>query len=340
MADRYSRQVLFAPIGPEGQERLRAARVGLVGLGALGSAVAEMTVRAGVGSLVAVDRDVIEESNLHRQGLYTTSDANARLPKAVAAAARLGEMNPDVDVVTHVADFDASNALEFFEDVDVIVDGTDGFEARYLINDVAVKLDRPWVYGACVAATGMTATIVPGKTPCLACLFPEPPPAGTQDTCDTAGIIAPAAAIVASLQVTEMLKLLVGDFERLRRGLLSLELWPFRLVEIGRGASPREDCRVCVGRRLDFLEGTRRSRTTTLCGRDSVQIVPAERTRLDLADLERRVRAVAETERNEHLLTIRSGGFEISVFPDGRSLVKGTTDPTEARAILGRFIGG
>lgn len=337
MSDRYSRQTLFGPIGPEGQIRLGAATVGLVGLGALGSTIAELVVRAGIGRLVAIDRDIVEESNLHRQGLYTAADAEARLPKAVAAAGRLRAMNPEVQVDTHVADFDASRALELFEGIDILLDGTDGFETRYLLNDLAVKTERPWIYGACLAAGGMTATILPGETPCLACLFPEPPPAGSQETCDTAGIIAPAAAVVANLQVTEMLKWIVGDRESMRRGLLSIELWPFRMVEIGKNSKPRENCQVCAEHRFDYLEGDRRTRTTSLCGRDAVQIAPGRTTTVDLEQLAARLAGQAEIESNEHVLTLRTDAHEIMVFQDGRSLVKGTTDITEARAVLGRF---
>ncbi|MFT7618611.1 MAG: molybdopterin/thiamine biosynthesis adenylyltransferase, partial [Planctomycetota bacterium] len=231
--EKYSRQILFTPIGSKGHSRIRLARVGLVGLGALGSSIAETLVRAGIGTLVAIDRDVIEPSNLHRQGLYQEDDAQNHLPKATAAKKRLEAMNSDVVVETHVADFRSENAEELFTGCDVLVDGTDSFETRYLINDLAVSMNIPWVYGACVGATGMTATIIPGTTPCLTCLFPDPPPPGSGETCDTAGIIAPASQIVASLQVTECLKILTESWDDLRPGLLSFELWPFRLIQIG-----------------------------------------------------------------------------------------------------------
>ena len=345
--DRYSRQILFPSIGAEGQRRLGAATVGLVGLGALGSTLAEQLVRAGLGRLVAVDRDFIEPSNLHRQGLYTDADARRRLPKAVAARQRLAAANPDVVIDARVADLDADSALEMFRDCDLLLDGTDSFETRYLINDLALELDVPWIYGACVAAQGMTATIIPGTTRCLACLFPEPPPAGSAETCDTAGIIAPAAQIVASLQITEALKILVDDRDALRPSLLSFELWPFRLIEIGgKDGAPRADCFACGRGERRFLRGTGRPTGTSLCGRNAVQIVPARatststsRTRIWLPDLARRLESVGPVRINDYLLTVEVDGLEMTVFDDGRALIKGTTDLARARSVYARYVG-
>ncbi|MEZ6196286.1 MAG: ThiF family adenylyltransferase [Planctomycetota bacterium] len=338
---RYSRQILFPPIGRAGQEALARKKVGLVGLGALGATLAEMIVRAGVGALVAVDRDVVEASNLHRQGLYRQRDAEERLPKAEAARRALLEIAPGLELRAEATDFNALNARELFSGCDLILDGTDGFETRYLINDLAIELDIPWIYGACVAATGMTATIRPGKTPCLACLFPEPPPAERAETCDTSGIIAPAATITASLQVAEALKLLVGDESSLRRGLLSFELWPFRMVEIGarKPAGPREDCPACVGRERRWLDRTTPTRAVSLCGRDSVQILPGVARSLDLAELADRLSRAGEVDRNGFAVTLRLAEREITVFRDGRGLVRGTSDPTEARALYARYVG-
>ncbi len=337
---RYSRQILFPSIGEAGQEKIRAATVGLVGLGALGSAIAEQLVRAGIGRLIAVDRDYVEESNLHRQGLYLEADARERLPKAVAAERRLRELNSEVVIEAEVRDFRAEDAEAIFADCDLILDGTDGFETRYLINDLAVKRQIPWIYGACVAAHGMTATIIPGTTPCLACLFPEPPPPGEGESCDTAGIIAPAAALIASLQVAEALKIMVGDLDSIRRGLLSIELWPFRAVELGgKTARPRPDCPVCSGRRFEFLEGGRQSRTVSLCGRDTVQVLPRDRARIDLEALAARLEAEGRVRRNDFLLIFEGPEAEITVFADGRALVKGTTEGTEARRLYQRYVG-
>lgn len=338
---RYSRQILFSPIGKEGQEALARSRVGLVGLGALGATLAEMMVRAGVGTLVAIDRDVVEASNLHRQGLYRERDAEERLPKAEAARRALAEINDEVHLELTVGDFNSGNARELFEGCDLILDGTDGFATRYLINDLAIDLGIPWIYGACVAATGMTAVIIPEETPCLACLFPEPPPAGAAETCDTAGIIAPAANIVASMQVTEALKLLVGDRDRVRRGLLSFELWPFRMVEIGaRGTNgPRDDCPACQKKERRWLDATTATRTVSLCGRDSVQVLPGERHELDLAALAERLRGVGTVDLNGFALTLAVEPYEITVFRDGRGLVKGTSDGGEARSAFARYTG-
>ncbi|MCB9831334.1 MAG: ThiF family adenylyltransferase [Planctomycetes bacterium] len=337
---RYSRQILFPGIGAAGQSAIRSATVGLVGLGALGSGIADLLVRAGVGRLRAVDRDYVDLSNLHRQGLYTESDARERLPKAVAAGRRLALLDPEVEVEARVADLRPENAEDLLGDCDLILDGTDGFETRYLINDLAVKRGLPWIYGACVAAQGMTANILPGDTPCLACLFPDPPPPGTGDTCDTAGIIGPAASLIASLQVTEALKILVGDRKALRRGLLSIELWPYRAVELGgRSARPRADCRVCGERHFDFLEGDRWSRTVTLCGRDSVQVLPRDPGQVDLGALAARLAGQGDIRHNDFLLVFASQEVEITVFRDGRAIVKGCTDGAEARRLYQRYVG-
>lgn len=340
VTERYSRQILFAPIGRDGQERLRRSTVGLIGLGALGCTIAEMLVRAGIGRLIAVDRDVIEPSNLHRQALYLDADSAERLPKAVAAARRLSAINPDVKIEAHVEDFSADNAVERFAECDVIVDGTDSFETRYLLNDLAVSLGKPWVYGACVAASGLTATIIPGKTPCLACLFPDPPEVGTQETCDTRGIIAPAAAIVASIEVTEVLKILTGKIEAVRSSLLSIELWPFRIVELGKSArGPRPDCRACGRREFPYLDGVGATRTVKMCGRNSVQIHPGPGRKLDLDRIADAWLDSGEVTRNGFSVMLSLPEYDLTLFPDGRCLVRGTTDPAVARSLYARFVG-
>lgn len=337
---RHARQILFPPIGAEGQRRIGAATVGVLGLGALGATLAELCVRAGVGRLIAADRDVIERSNLHRQGLYSEADARDRLPKAVAAARALAAIDAGVVIETHVAHVDAENVGDLFGGCDLLLDGTDGFDSRYLLNDFAIDRGIPWIYGACIAASGMTATIVPGETPCLACLFPEPPEPGTQETCDTAGIIAPAARVVAALQIAEALKLLVGARDVLRRSLLSIELWPFRLVELGgAGSRPRADCRACGKRDLQWLRSDPRLRAVSLCGRDSVQVTRAEPLDLDLETLARRVGEGAVVARNRFSLTLRQDAYTLTLFPDGRALVRGTTDVGTALAVLGRILG-
>lgn len=338
--DRYSRQTLFAPIGSEGQEKIRHGSVGLVGLGALGSVIAEQLVRAGVGRLVAVDRDFVEPGNLHRQGLFTEQDAADRIPKAIAAKRRLALLNAESEVEAHVIDFNPSTAEGLFSHVDILIDGTDNFSTRYLINDLACELNKPWIYGACVASGGLTATIIPGQTPCLTCLFPEPPPPGTTATCDTAGIIAPAAQITASLQVTEALKWIVGDHESLRAGLLSFELWPFRLVELGKATDgPRESCPTCVGGERRFLHGEHKTRMLSLCGRNAVQVLPSIESSLDLKQLAHRLSSAGEVKSNEFMVTLTLPEHTLSVFPDGRALIRGTDDLAQARSLYDRFIG-
>ena len=340
LEERYSRQMLFARIGRDGQSRIRRSTVGLVGLGALGCTIAEMLVRAGVGRLIAVDRDVVERSNLHRQGLYLEEDAAEGLPKAVAAAKRLGAMNPDVEIQAHAEDYNADNAVARFGGADLLIDGTDSFESRYLLNDLAVSLSIPWIYGACVASGGMTMTIVPQKTPCLACIFPEPPPAGIHETCDTAGIIAPAAHIAASIQTVEALKILSGRIDDVRPSLLSFDLWPFRIVEVGKqGAIPNPDCRACSRKDFIFLAGERESKTVKMCGRNSVQIHPGIREPIDLAALAARLRPVAAVVDNGFAVTITVPEATLTVFSDGRCLVRGTTDPGLARSLHARWIG-
>ncbi|HGY91386.1 MAG TPA: thiazole biosynthesis adenylyltransferase ThiF [Planctomycetes bacterium] len=337
--ERYSRQILFPGVGEAGQRKIRQATVGLLGLGALGSTLADLMTRSGVGRLVAVDRDIVEPSNLHRQTLYTQADADAGLPKAVAARKRLREINPDVDIECLSLDLGPDNALDVFEECDLILDGADGFETRYLLNDVAIHLGIPWIYGACVAARGMTATIIPGATPCLTCLFPEPPPPGSQETCETGGVIPPVATLVASLQATEALKLLVGDRPSLRRGLLSIELWPFRTVLIGESALPSPDCPACQGRKLRFLAGSAESRSARLCGRNVVQIVPREPLGRSLRELAPRLESLGRVRTMEGVLHLEIDGLTLTLFPDGRALVRGTDDPGRARGLYSRLFG-
>ncbi len=337
---RYARHIAFPGVGSAGQARLIAGRVAIVGAGALGAALAEQLVRSGVGFTRVIDRDVLEESNLGRQSLYTAADAAARLPKAVALAAHLRAFNPEVVIDPKVEDLSAENASELFDDVDVVVDGTDNFETRYLVNDYAVSNKKPWVYGACVASRGLTAVVLPGETPCLRCLYPEPPPPGSGETCETAGILAPAANLVASLQAVEVVKLLVGARDKVRRTWLSIDLWPFRLYEFG-GSDPHPDpaCPCCGAREFPFLDGATQPRTIKYCGRDAVQVIPARRAGLDLDALARRLSALGQVERNEFLLVLTAPPHVVTVFADGRALIKGVSDPAKARALYDRYVG-
>jgi len=338
---RYSRQVLFRPIGDKGQRRLLDSTVALVGCGALGASLAEQLVRVGVGRLVLVDRDVVEESNLGRQALYTAQDAADGLPKVVALAGHLRAFNPDIDVDPRVSDLNASTVREHLSGADLVLDGTDNFDTRYLLNDWCVSENVPWIYGACVASRGLTAVIVPGETPCLRCLFPEPPAAGSAETCDTSGIIAPAATMIASLQVAEALKILTGNGDAVRRTLFSIELWPFRVFEMGgEDPQPRPDCPCCGDRTFAWLDGTERTRALTYCGRDAVQVVPTGAARgFDLDAVETRLSASFACRRNDYVLKVEVPGYVLTVFDDGRALVSGTGDADEARSLYDRYVG-
>jgi adenylyltransferase/sulfurtransferase len=341
LPSRYSRQILFPRIGEAGQRRLLGSAIAIVGCGALGATLAEQAVRSGVGTVRLIDRDIVEESNLGRQALYTTSDAASHLPKAVALAAHLRDFNPEVSVETQVTDLNRTTIDALLDGVGLVLDGTDNFDTRYLINDWCVSRQVPWIYGACIASRGMTAVVIPGETPCLRCLFPEPPPQGVAETCDTAGIIGPAATIIASLQVAEALKILVGDVSAIRRTLLSVELWPFRLLELGGGNPlPRDDCPACDKGEFPWLSGADRTRTLTYCGRDAVQVVPPGSGRdFDLDAVERRLTKTFEVKRTSYVLRVVVPGFTLTVFDDGRALVSGTGDGDQARAVYDRYIG-
>jgi molybdopterin-synthase adenylyltransferase len=339
-ASRYSRQVLFKEIGAEGQGRIRRAAVLVVGAGALGSIASEMLVRAGVGRLVLVDRDYVDESNLQRQTLYDEGDVRDGLPKAVAAARKLGRINGGVDVEGRVEDVHRANVLALLDGMDLVVDGTDNFETRYLLNDASIRTGIPWIYAAAVGSYGMSFVVVPGKTPCLRCLLEDEPPPGTSPTCDTAGVIAPAVHAVAAFQVAEALKILSGRTGALTGALVSLDVWQGRFDRF-RPSQRREDCPACGVGRLDFLEGDSESQTVSLCGRNAVQVRPARPASLSLQEIGARLSSLGETKVtvNRYLLRARFGEREIVLFPDGRAIVHGTDDPAVARALYARYVG-
>ncbi len=332
---KYSRQILFSPIGVEGQEKLRRAKAVIVGCGALGTAQANALVRAGIGSLRIVDRDYVEENNLQRQLLFDESDARENLPKAVAAERKLKAINSEVDVEGVVADASSRNAEELLRGFQVILDGTDNFETRYLLNDVSLKLGIPWVYGAVVGSYAASLTVLPGRTPCLSCVFPKPPQ-GVYDTCDTAGVIAPAAAWAAAVQVTETLKILLGREDELHGSLVSYDVWKNRLQQVEPERDPR--CRACGARDFVYLRQDA-STHTTLCGRDAVQIHPSESRGLDLKALRARLERVGQVRGNEYLLRCLLDPYELTIFPDGRAILKGTDDPAVARGLYAKYIG-
>lgn len=334
--DRYSRQRVLAEIGAEGQQRLADASVLLVGCGALGSVQSELLVRAGIGAIRIVDRDVVEEHNLQRQVLFDEGDAAAGLPKAEAAVRKLRRINSAARIEGLVTDMTSHNIERLMADADVVVDGTDNFETRYLINDACVKHGKPWIYGGVVSTTGMTLTVVPGKGPCLRCLFPDPPPVGSLPTCETAGILNTLPTVIASLQATEAIKLIVGDEPEQCR-LFTMNLWDrsFHAMAIAKN----RDCPCCGKAQFDFLEAESVSWTRALCGRNAVQISPPQPTQLYLEDLSKRLRHVGKVTRTGLLLQLDINDYRLLVFPDGRAIVKGTADETVARTLYAKYLG-
>jgi len=333
--ERYSRQILFAPLGRAGQERLRAARIALVGCGATGSALAGLLARAGVGELRIIDRDYVEASNLQRQTLFDEADAREALPKAIAAERHIRAFNTDVQVEAMVADLTPGNAEQLLNGAVIILDGSDNFETRYLVNDYAVRERVPWVYTAAVGSYGATMNIVPGQTACLSCVFPDPP-RGIVETCETSGILNTAVNAVASIAATEGLKLLAGANDALRRTLLSFDVWRNERAEIA-ADEPRPDCRCCQGREFAHLAGERRPHIT-LCGRNSVQVHEHERP-VDFAELAPRLQPHGAVRHNDFVLKFWHDPYELTVFTDGRAIIKGTTDTAVARSLYARYIG-
>jgi len=342
--ERYSRQVLFAPIGEQGQQLLASGHAAIVGVGATGAATASLLARAGVGRLTLIDRDYVEPSNLQRQVLFDENDARECLPKADAARRHLALVNSGVRVTAQIADLTPRNAESLLAGADIVLDCTDNFETRYLVNDLCVRNGRPWIYAAAVGAYAATMNILPRSanadvpyepTACLACIFPASP-TGNVDTCDTAGILSTAVNFAASLQVTETLKLLTGQPARMRRTLLAWDLWTGERSEISSGA-PRADCEVCGHRQFRALAGTGRA-PITLCGRNAVQIHEHARP-VDLVALARRLEPLGEVRANGLLLRFRTPPHTITVFPDGRALIQGTTDVGRARSLYARYIG-
>jgi molybdopterin-synthase adenylyltransferase len=333
--ERYSRQILFAPIGEKGQAKIQDARVCVVGCGALGSFQAEALARAGAGRLRLIDRDYVDYSNLQRQWLYDESDAQNESPKAIAAARRLHQLNARVEVEPLVADLTPSNAEELIAGCDIVLDGADNFETRYLLNDVSVKRSIPWIYGAAIGSYGIVMPIVPARGPCLACIYPEPP-AGVQPTCDVNGVLASSTTAVAALQVAAALRLLVGwpDFEC---RIQTLDVWEGVSNRVSAGP-PDPQCRVCTQKEFRYLEGQRRA-PVSLCGRNAVQLHDRARP-LDLEQLAARLRPLGQVRVNEFALRLELPKYHLTFFPDGRAIVKGTTNVGVARGLYSRLIGG
>jgi adenylyltransferase/sulfurtransferase len=332
--ERYSRQIVFAPIGEAGQNKIRNARICVVGCGALGSFQAEALVRAGAGELRLIDRDYVDFTNLQRQWLYEDADARDESPKAEAAGRRLRQLNHDVQIEPLVTDVTPSNAEELLTGFDLILDGTDNFETRYLINDLSVKWNIPWIYGAAIGSYGIVMPVVPDAGPCLACVYPEPP-AGAQPTCDVNGVLASTTASVASLQIALALRLIVG-WPHFACRIHTLDVWEGTSKQVSAG--PRDpNCRVCVARQFQYLEGQKR-KPVSLCGRNAVQLHDSTRP-LDLQQLAVKIRPLGEVRVNEFALRIAIAKYNLTFFPDGRAIVKGTTDIGIARSLYARLIG-
>ncbi|QDU97053.1 Molybdopterin-synthase adenylyltransferase [Lignipirellula cremea] len=330
----------FGPLGEDGQQRLQQSRVLLCGCGALGSVLANTLARAGVGFLRIVDRDFLEMNNLQRQVLYDEADVAAGLPKAVAAAARLRKINSAIEIEEVVADVDHTNIGALVDGVDLLLDGTDNFETRFLLNDAALKFNLPWVYGGCIGADGQSMTILPGETPCLRCVHPEPPAPGTTATCDSAGILATIINVIASIQATEAIKILSGNRQAVNRQLLYFDLWAnqYRQLKLDL-LQNNQACDACQGRDFPWLEGRRGSQTAILCGRNAVQLSFPDREALSLEHLAAKLEGVGKVSRNKFLLRFAIDDYLITVFPDGRAIIGGTEEIAEARTLYAKYIG-
>lgn len=338
---RYIRQMRYAPLGEEGQRAISAGRALVVGCGALGSVIANTLARAGVGHLRIVDRDFLELNNLQRQVLYDEEDVAAGLPKAIAAANKLRRINSQIEIQPVVADISPANIRELIQDVQVIVDGTDNFETRFLVNDAALQAGIPWIYGGCLGAEGQTMTILPGETPCLRCLMPDAPPPGTTPTCDSAGILGPIINIIASLESMEALKILAGHRAATSRVLSLIDVWDNRLRQIKLDSLlvQRGDCPACQGTEYPWLTGQRGSHTAILCGRNAVQLSFPDRPTISLEELERKLAGLGTITRNAFLLRFAVDDYLVTIFPDGRAIVGGTEDIAEAKTVYAKYIG-
>jgi adenylyltransferase/sulfurtransferase len=333
--DRYSRQILFQGLGEEGQSRLRTARVAIIGCGALGSFQAGALARAGVGYLRIVDRDYVELSNLQRQWLFDEADAAEGLPKAVAAVRHLARINSGISLEPIVADLTSANAVDLLSGVDLLMDGSDNFEVRYLINDFAVKESVPWVYGGAVASYGLSMPVIPNRTACLRCIYPEPP-SGAQPTCETAGVLNTITSIVASLQVSQAYRILAGQANAIEPRITTVDAWTGVIRQVSQ-PPPAPDCPTCGQRQFTHLEGVRKA-PISLCGRNAVQIHERERP-LDLVELRGRLEPLGEVRSNEFALRFFPEPYVLTVFPDGRAIIQGTQDVGVARSLYAKYVG-
>jgi molybdopterin/thiamine biosynthesis adenylyltransferase len=334
--ERYARQIIFPGIGEEGQKKLLVSSVAVIGCGALGSHIANHLVRTGVGRVKIVDRDYIELNNLQRQVLFDQEDIERGFPKAIAAAKKLAKVNPQVKIEPWVTDVSHRNIESIIDDADLILDGTDNFEARYLINDACVKHRLPWIYGAALASYGMTMNIIPYETPCLRCAFPQAPSPGTIPTCETAGILAAVPAIIGAIEANEALKLLTKSGTP-NPGLIHIDVWEntYDVFQVGR----KENCPVCGQRRFEYLEAKKGTMVTSLCGRNAVQITPRVEAAVSLPALAKRLESIGEVSFNEFMLRFMVDDYQVTVFPDARAIIRGTSDEALARSLYAKYVG-
>jgi len=333
---RYSRQVLFRGIGAQGQKLIQKSSVLIIGCGALGTVSANHLVRAGVGTVKIADRDYVELDNLQRQILFDEEDARQRLPKAVAAVEKLRRVNSDIQIEPVVLDANPKNIESLITSVDVVLDGTDNVETRYLINDACIKNRVPWIYAGVVSSHGMTMDILPGKSACFRCLFEQPPAPGSMPTCDMVGVLNGVPAAIASIQATEALKILIGD-QGTGNVLVHVDLWEGRFGRLH--IEPNPSCPTCVRRRFDFLHGNTFSEAFSLCGRNAVQISPAKDSKIDLERLKERLGPLGDVFDNGFFLSFNIGQHELIIFPEGRTMIKGTTDESIARTLFAKYVG-
>lgn len=339
--DRYSRQIRFNGLREAGQRRLLQSKAVVCGCGALGTVIANGLARAGVGHLKIIDRDLVELSNLQRQILFDENDANDSLPKAEAAATKLKAVNSQITIEPVIADLHARNIDELLFDADVILDGTDNFETRFLINDYSHRSLKPWVYGGAVGSTGQSMTIIPGRTACLRCIIESPPPPGTMPTCETSGILSSASTIVGAIEIAEAIKILSGQLDVITKGLLVVDVWSGRMNRINLdGLRQKSECPTCAKGEFPWLEGARGSQTTSLCGRNAVQVIPAGNIQMDWNVLQSRLAQEYPVQKTPFLFRVTIEGYELSVFKDGRAIIRGTSDVAIARSVYARYLGG
>jgi len=337
--DRYHRQTLLPGVGPAGQNKLAEARILLVGCGALGCTLADLLARAGIGFLRIVDRDLVDFTNLQRQTLFSEAHAGQQTPKALAAAERLAAINSTINIDPVVKDVSPRNVAELVDSIHLIIDGTDNVATRYLLNDLAVERNIPWIYGACVGATGRVMAIRPGQSACLRCLYPDPPQGANLPTCDTAGVLGPAAAVVGALQASAAIRLLIDGGAD---AMLSIKLWPVEFRQLASTRQPQPDCPCCGQRQFDFLHGLAREPTVSLCGRNAVQVWPEQSGRIDLQAISRRWENLGQVESSRFYLRCHLAGGDglmLTLFPDGRMIIQGTSDPNRASSLYARYLG-